>query len=149
MRFPPSGCWGSTSYQFFSHFGWALYSWSFQETFRRRLYGYEWTNGLITLKMTAGRFDTSRTNYPTTQRKNPDLLPECKSRFATKKKSFSPVSFPVGNAASFPRDVSRILSALSLFFSRRFAVLWAASLDRGCLVSHCEVWQEVFRKPNL
>jgi hypothetical protein len=104
------------------------------------------------MKMTAGRFETSRSNYPTTQRKNPeDLLPVYKNRFATKKNP-STLSFPAGNAASCPHDVSRILSSLSLSLSvpsRRLAVLWAASLERGCLVSHCEEWQEVLSKPNL
>jgi hypothetical protein len=46
-------------------------------------------------------FETFGSNYPTTRRNNLE-------NFFQLTKSFSPVSFPLGDAASFPHDLSRI-----------------------------------------
>jgi len=62
-------------------------------------------------------FETSGGSYPTTRHNDPeDMVSRYESRFVTK--FLGPVSFPVGNAPSFPRYLSQIfgcsLSSLSL-----------------------------------
>jgi hypothetical protein len=63
----------------------------------------------MTLKMTAECFETSISNYPTTQRKNPDdMLPEYKNRFATKKNPSALCHFQW-----VMRQASRMMAAVS------------------------------------
>jgi len=59
--------------------------------------------------MTAGRFETSKNYYPAAQRKNPDLVPEYRNNFATKKKNPSALC----HFQWVMRQASRMTSAVS------------------------------------